>query len=108
MVTPERFKRSSFKGCHIPTLFIITVTSNAKYQCFKVTYQVLIPKYFMSFFCYSSFLTVRHTPMRDSVLNAVVLVCTESGESFSCATSPKSKSAICREQCESRCHAALI
>ena len=58
-----------------------------------------------------------HTPMRDSdfggdvhstVLNAVVLVCTESGESFSFAFAMSPKLAIRQEQCESRCHAALI
>ena len=75
--------------------FIMTAASNTKYQCLEVTYQVLIPKYYMSFFCCSSF-TVSHIPMRDSddvhstVLNAVGLVYTGSGESLSFATSPKS------------------
>jgi len=91
---------------------IITVASNTKYQYFKVTYHVLIPKYSMGFvFC--------HAHMRDSdfggdvhstVLNAAVLilVCTESGVSFSFAFAMSPKLAIRQERCESRCHAALI
>ena len=39
----------NFKGCHIPTLFIITAASNTKYQCFKVTYQVSDPQIFYEF-----------------------------------------------------------
>jgi len=76
-----------FRGSYIPTFFIITrrQTQNINTSKLRITYQVLIPKYYMSFF-------FSHTPMRDSefggdvhstVLNAAVLVCTESGESFS-------------------------
>jgi len=46
--------------------------------------------------------------VHSTVLNAVVLVCTESGELFSFAFAMSPKLAIRQEQCESRCHAALI
>ena len=46
--------------------------------------------------------------VHSTVLNAVVLVCTESGKSFSFAFAMSPKLAIRQEQCESRCHAALI